>query len=79
MLAGILVFAATAWFWMPELKIAALMLLPLILDGTIQLKTAYESNNRRRALTGFLFGYGLLAAQIQSMVLSYWFGYGLTH
>lgn len=78
-LVGNLLFAATAWFWMPSFWWSALMLIPLILDGSIQLKTTYESNNRRRALTGFLFGYGLLSAQVQSMVWSYWFGHSLTH
>lgn len=33
--------------------------IPMVVDGTIQLKTAYESNNRRRFVTGFLFDYGL--------------------
>ena len=79
MLTGIFLFSCTAWFWMPELPIAVLMLVPLIADGTIQLKTSYESKNSRRAWTGFLFGYGLIAAQVQSMLCSFRFGYGLTH
>lgn len=32
------------------------MILPLLLDGIIQLKTSYESNNIKRLITGFLFG-----------------------
>lgn len=34
-------------------------MLPLIVDGTVQMFTKYESNNFRRVVTGFLFGYGL--------------------
>lgn len=78
-LVGNLVFAATVWFYIPEFLWSALMLLPLMLDGIIQWKTAYESNNLRRALTGVLFGYGLPAAQIRSMIFFYWFGHSLTH
>jgi uncharacterized membrane protein len=33
------------------------LLLPLILDGTIQLFSSYESNNKRRLVTGMLFGF----------------------
>ena len=35
--------------------------LPLAIDGTIQYYSKYRSNNRRRFLTGFLFGYGVFA------------------
>lgn len=34
------------------------LLLPLVVDGTIQLFTSYESNNKRRLATGVLFGVG---------------------
>ena len=39
-------------------KISALMMIPLIIDGTIQHKTDYESNNAKRLASGLLFGYG---------------------
>ena len=55
-----------------------LMLLPLIVDGTVQLKTAYESTNLRRVITGFLFGYGLVTLLIWTLIRSYQFGYSLT-
>lgn len=38
--------------------ISTLLMLPLILDGLIQLKTSYMSNNIRRLFTGVLFGIG---------------------
>ena len=34
-------------------------MVPLVVDGTVQLLTNYESNNYRRLITGFLFGIGL--------------------
>lgn len=33
-----------------------IMVLPLLLDGVIQLRTHYESNNIKRVITGILFG-----------------------
>lgn len=49
-----------ASFWkLPSVLTAAVMLIPLIVDGFVQLKTPYESTNLRRVITGFFFGYGL--------------------
>lgn len=45
-------------------KLCIILLLPLILDGTIQLKTNYESNNLLRLFTGILFGVGIVALLI---------------
>lgn len=42
-----------------------ILCVPMLLDGLIQLKTKYVSNNRRRLITGFLFGYGALGIVIQ--------------
>lgn len=36
-----------------------LIMMPLIIDGTIQHKTNYESNNFKRLITGILFGIAL--------------------
>ncbi len=56
MLAGIF----SGPFYLPGVPVLALFLVPLIVDGTVQRLTAYESNNRRRLVTGVLFGYGLV-------------------
>ena len=47
------------------------LFLPLILDGTIQLFTAYESNNKRRLATGMLFGvaYGMGLVMVTSLIV----------
>ena len=42
-----------------------LLCTPMALDGFIQLKTRYISNNRKRFITGTLFGYGILGIPIQ--------------
>lgn len=54
------VLLLTWWAGHPAPGWSALLLLPLIADGTIQMCTAYESNNLRRLWTGALFGYGLM-------------------
>lgn len=36
------------------------MMVPLILDGSIQKLTSYESGNIRRLITGILFGMALI-------------------
>lgn len=56
---GIITAIFSCFFFRLSVWISLLLLIPMIVDGTIQMKTAYESNNRRRFLTGFLFGYGL--------------------
>lgn len=61
---------------MPERKktvvlilIGALFALPLVLDGSIQLVTDYESFNEFRTFTGVLFGFGF-SVFISAMILS---------
>lgn len=34
--------------------------IPAGIDGIVQFKTAYESNNIKRIITGFLLGYGMI-------------------
>ena len=58
-LAGILLAAVTWAAAHPGAVGAALLMVPLVTDGVIQLCTAYESTNRRRLWTGILFGYAL--------------------
>lgn len=53
---------------------AVLIMLPMIVDGMVQMFTAYESNNRRRFITGFLFGYGLVMMIGISTVYAFEYG-----
>ena len=61
--------------WSPW--IFAALMLPMILDGIIQMLTSYESNNRRRFLTGLLFGYALMRLFLVSTIWTFHFGYNL--
>ncbi len=49
--------------------VGAILALPLILDGSIQLVTDYESFNAFRTFTGLLFGFGF-SVFISGMILS---------
>lgn len=40
--------------------ICLLMMIPMIIDGCVQYKTAYLSNNFKRVVTGFLYGIGFI-------------------
>lgn len=67
--------ALVSFWWRPSVAAAVVIMLPLILDGTIQLKTAYESTNLRRVITGFFFGYGLMALFVISSIAAFRLGY----
>jgi len=41
--------------------------IPLIVDGSIQQFTSYESTNIRRVCTGVLYGYGVMSACIHGI------------
>ena len=58
-LVGIVASIFSCFFFKLPVLTALFLLVPMIIDGVIQMKTSYESNNRRRFITGFLFGYGL--------------------
>ena len=74
MLLGFVLSAALYAVWHPPLIWGLLLLLPAMADGVIQLKTPYESCNRRRLWTGFLGGYGSMLLLIGSFALAYRLG-----
>lgn len=59
-LAGIIIASLTYLWGTPTVPILFLLLLPLILDGGVQLLTTYQSNHFKRMTTGLLFGYAVL-------------------
>ncbi len=44
----------------PPFWTVLLLMVPLIVDGTVQKLTSYESGNIRRLITGILFGMALI-------------------
>lgn len=43
----------------------AALLVPLAIDGTVQYCTSYESNNTKRVITGFLYGFAFTSITIR--------------
>lgn len=74
-LIGIFIAIGTAYFGQFKIIVLLCLLIPLIVDGFLQLLTSYESGNRRRFITGLLFGYGLTCLFIISIGYVYNFGY----
>ena len=63
------------WFYLPPLWLALVLMVPMVADGFLQLKTRYESTNCRRLLTGIPFGYSLVALFVLFTKGLYDFGY----
>lgn len=66
-LVGMLCALATLFLPRPPLWVLLLLMIPMVADGFIQLLTSYESNNRRRFVTGLLFGYAFCLLLIWSL------------
>ena len=76
-LVGILAAIPCIFFCLPPAWIAAVLMVPMVADGLIQLLTRYESRNWLRLVTGILFGYGLFTLFAISVVAVFRFGYYL--
>ena len=68
-LVGMVVSLFSCFFFQLPIWGCVLIMIPLVVDGTLQMFTKYESNNRRRFVTGFLFGYGLFMLFAISMIV----------
>ena len=62
-MAGHVLGIIAAFFWKVPAKIIV-GTIPLAVDGTVQKLTDYESNNRRRFITGVLYGFSFMSACI---------------
>ncbi len=76
-LVGIPVGLVSCFFLLPPWWVAALLMVPMVVDGFLQLLTKYESTNPRRFLTGLLFGYALFTLFALFSVFAYHYGYEL--
>ena len=65
------------FFRCPPVWLTLVLMVPMVTDGVIQLKTPYESTNPRRFVTGLLFGYALAAFLIVTLGMAYKAGYRL--
>ena len=72
-----IIFSIIAMIFFTPLKIRYYFIIqiPMIIDGFIQLLTSYESNNTKRFITGFLFGYGLFSVFELSTIYAFKWGY----
>ena len=76
-LCGMVIASTCCFFFFPPVWVGLLLLLPLVIDGFVQLKTSYESTNPRRFVTGLLFGYAFWALLLRSFVAAFNFGRSL--
>ena len=74
---GIIFSLFSCFFFRLSITTSIIIMIPMIADGFIQLKTSYESNNCRRFITGFLFGYGLFMIFAISSIMAFEFGFNL--
>lgn len=76
-LAGIFIGIVWCLFSMPDWRVCALLMVPLVIDGFTQLLTRYESTNFRRVVTGIAFGFGLYSLSARLAIAIFRMGYEL--
>ena len=74
-LLGIAACLISSFLYLPPAWAAAVAMVPMVADGTVQLLTRYESTNFRRLVTGFLFGYALCALFLLMCIAGFYRGY----
>ena len=67
----------SCFFWRTPVWLTLVFMVPMVTDGFVQLKTAYESTNPRRFVTGLLFGWALVAFLVVTLGATYQYGYRL--
>lgn len=77
-LLGILAGLVCSFFFRTSTMTAVFLMLPMIIDGTVQMFTSYNSHNFRRLMTGILFGFGLAMLFVISTITAFQFGVSLT-
>lgn len=67
-LLGILLAMVVCLFFRCPVKLCVVLMVPMVLDGSIQLLSPYESQNVLRCVTGMLFGFGFWMLFVHSVV-----------
>lgn len=73
-LAGLIIGFVGWWFLQLPSSVYILLLIPMSVDGFIQLLTPYESTNLKRLITGCLFGIGVISLFLLTTIVAYQFG-----
>ena len=76
-LVGILAALGSIAFVRPPLWMLPVLMVPMVLDGGIQMFTSYESGNIRRLITGMLFGFALTDVFLRSTAAVFRYGVAL--
>ncbi len=76
-LIGILSSLVISFFYIPELWVLGVLILPMVIDGFVQLLTKYKSTNFRRVVTGTLFGYSIGALFVLVTIMAFQYGVSL--
>ena len=74
---GMILSMFSCFFFRLSILVSALLLLPMIIDGGIQAISSYVSNNTKRFITGFLFGYGIVMLFTITSTMAFKFGLNL--
>ena len=76
-LIGIILAPFLLILYKPSFYFCLIIMIPMLLDGFIQLLTKYESNNIKRLISGILFGYALCNIFVMSVLFTYKSGQSL--
>lgn len=65
---GELTALITFFIYNPPIVLDIIFMIPLIIDGIVQYKSKYESNNIKRLITGYLFGYAMISLFVSLII-----------
>lgn len=68
---GFVIAVIAVFFFRMKAYVYALMLIPAVIDGTVQRFTEYRSTNLRRFVTGLPFGCGIMSLLLLSFIWAF--------
>lgn len=74
-LIGMFISIPLIFFNKPSIIILIILMIPMIIDGFLQLLTSYESKNYRRLISGIFFGYSFFTLFLMSNIFVFNIGY----